>query len=129
MVQVGVMKMNVNIKDLMLIEQGGGKSAAKPKRRTGSKYGALYRDKTMNISLSINVQGKDLESALLEVDKYLDDAFMAGLKEVTVIHGRGEGILRNGIAQMLKRHTHVAGFRRGAYDEGGDGVTVVALRP
>lgn len=82
----------------------------------------------MSVPLTINVQGENLDSAVADVDKYLDDAFMAGLEEVTVIHGRGEGILKNGIAQLLRRHKHVDSFRRGAYNEGGDGVTVVRLK-
>ena len=53
---------------------------------------------------------------------------MAGLKEVTVIHGRGEGILRNGLQNMFKKHKHVESFRKGAFNEGGDGVTVVKLK-
>lgn len=80
------------------------------KRRSpagNTKYGALYRSKVMSVPLTINVQGENLDSAVADVDKYLDDAFMAGLEEVTVIHGRGEGILKNGIAQLLKRHKHV----------------------
>ncbi len=133
LVQVGIMKINVNVKDLMSIEQGSGKSAGAAarglKRRAGgAKYGSLYQSKVMSVPLTINVQGENLDSAVADVDKYLDDAFMAGLEEVTVIHGRGEGILRNGISQMLKRHKHVDSFRRGAYNEGGDGVTVVRLK-
>ena len=68
------------------------------------------------------------DEAIALLDKYLDDAFMAGLKEVTVIHGRGEGILRTGLQQMMKRHKHVKAFRKGAYNEGGDGVTIVQLK-
>lgn len=135
LVQVGIMKINANVKDLMSIEQGKGKSAGSAdkglKRRSpagNTKYGALYRSKVMSVPLTINVQGENLDSAVADVDKYLDDAFMAGLEEVTVIHGRGEGILKNGIAQLLKRHKHVDSFRRGAYNEGGDGVTVVRLK-
>jgi DNA mismatch repair protein MutS2 len=77
---------------------------------------------------SINVRGSILDDALMDVDKYLDDAYIAGLKEVTVIHGRGEGILRDGLHQMLKSHKHVSKFRKGAYNEGGDGVTVIQLK-
>ena len=64
----------------------------------------------------------------MDVDKYLDDATMAGLKEVTIIHGRGEGILRKGLQEMMRSHKHVKRFRKGNFDEGGDGVTVVTLK-
>ena len=131
-VQAGILKMNVNLKDLMLIEQGNGRSKKRntASSRSGTKggYGALYRAKTMSVPITINVQGENLDSASADVDKYLDDAFMAGLSEVTIIHGRGEGILKNGIASLLKRHKHVESFRKGAYSEGGDGVTVVTLK-
>ncbi|PWM66107.1 MAG: hypothetical protein DBX38_05885 [Eubacteriales Family XIII. Incertae Sedis bacterium] len=139
LVQVGIMKINANVKDLMSIEQGKGRSAGNAGKGSqfgasgagsgsGTGYGALYRSKVMSVPLTINVQGENLDSAVADVDKYLDDAFMAGLEEVTVIHGRGEGILKNGIAQLLRRHKHVDSFRRGAYNEGGDGVTVVRLK-
>jgi DNA mismatch repair protein MutS2 len=70
----------------------------------------------------------NLDDALADVDKYLDDAFIAGLHEVSIIHGRGAGVLRDGIRSMLKTHPHVNGFRRGDYDEGGDGVTICTLK-
>ncbi|QIB70083.1 endonuclease MutS2 [Aminipila butyrica] len=125
LVQVGLLKANVNVKNLMLIHDGGKKKKPAPGR---SKYGSMYKSKAQDISLSVNVRGKNLEDALMDVDKYLDDAYMAGLKEVTVIHGRGEGILRNGLQDMFKRHKHVEGYRKGAFNEGGDGVTVVTLK-
>ncbi|MCI8608252.1 MAG: endonuclease MutS2 [Firmicutes bacterium] len=124
-VQVGIMKVSANLKDLMLINDGTKK---KKTPRAAGQYGSLYKQKAMNISMSVNVQGESLEDACLDVDKYLDDAYMAGLKEVTVIHGRGEGILKEGIRSLLKRHKHVASYRKGGYNEGGDGVTIVKLK-
>nr|WP_315022660.1 endonuclease MutS2 [uncultured Aminipila sp.] len=124
-VQVGMLKANVNVKNLMLINDGTKKKKP-PVNRT--KYGSLYRSKAESVSLSINVRGRNLEDAVMDVDKYLDDAYMAGLKEVTIIHGRGEGILRSGLQDMFKRHKHVESFRKGAFNEGGDGVTVVKLK-
>lgn len=124
-VQVGPIKANVNISKLMLINDGSQKKKIKQKT---SSYGNMYRVKAQTASLSTNVQGQNLEEALMNVDKYLDDAFMAGLENVTIIHGRGEGILRNGIQHMLKGHKHVLTFRKGKYNEGGDGVTIVTLK-
>ena len=122
-VKIGIMKANINIKDLMFIEKEAPAKAPKT-----SKYGNLYKSKAQNISMSINVQGKNLDDATMDVDKYLDDAFMAGLKEVTVIHGRGEGILKDGLRNLFRRHKHVASYRKGKYNEGGEGVTIVTLK-
>ena len=82
----------------------------------------------MSVPMSINVVGQNLDDAEINVDKYLDDAFLAGLETVTVIHGRGAGILKNGLQKMFRYHKHVASFRSGGYKEGGDGVTVVTLK-
>lgn len=122
-VQMGILKATVNIKDIMLIDEAVRKPAPKQKN-----YSNMYRAKAMNMSPTINVRGQNLDEAVMNVDKYLDDAFMAGLKEVTVIHGRGEGVLRTGLQQMMKRHKHIKAFRKGAYNEGGDGVTIVQLK-
>ena len=124
LVKVGIMKANLSLDDLMLINDGTGKK----KSSKSSKYGQLYKVKAQNVSISINVQGESLDDAVMDVDKYLDDAYVAGLKEVTVIHGRGEGILKSGIRDMCKRHKHVASFRKGNYNEGGDGVTIVKMK-
>ncbi len=122
-VKIGIMKANINIKDLMFLEEEGQKQPTK-----GGKYGNLYKSKAQSVSISINVQGKNLDDAEYEVDKYLDDAYMAGLKEVTVIHGRGEGILKKGLSTLFRRHKHVKSFRKGNYNEGGEGVTIVTLK-
>ena len=84
--------------------------------------------KTGNISREIHVRGQSPEEALANVEKYLDDAFVAGLKEVRIVHGRGEGILRTAIRDMLKKHPHVSEFKRADYNEGGDGVTEAILK-
>lgn len=70
----------------------------------------------------------DSIEASYTTDKYLDDAYMGGLKEVVIIHGKGTGVLRNSINEMLKHHSHVKTYRLGEYGEGGTGVTVVALK-
>ena len=123
-VKVGIMKINVNINDIMLINDG----TKKKKSQGGSKYGSLYKIKAQTVSVSINVQGETLDEAIMDVDKYIDDAYIAGLKEVTIIHGRGTGALKDGLRPFLKRHKLVASFRKGAYNEGGDGVTIVKLK-
>lgn len=123
-VQVGLLKVNVKLSNLSKIQDGSKPKKAKQK----SRYGSLYGSKVQSVSISVNVRGMMLDDALMEVDKYLDDAYIAGLPEVTIIHGRGEGILREGIHQMFRSHKHVAKFRKGAYNEGGDGVTVVTLK-
>lgn len=124
LVKVGIMKANLSLDDLMLINDG----SQKKKASKSAKYGQLYKTKAQNVSISINVQGESLDDAVMDVDKYLDDAYVAGLKEVTIIHGRGEGILKSGIRDMMKRHKHVASFRKGNYNEGGDGVTIAKMK-
>lgn len=126
MVQVGIMKIKCKAADLKIIIDGTQK---KKKPKTGkTTYASMYKNKSANISISLNVQGQNLEDALDNVSKYIDDAFMAHLEEVTIIHGRGEGILKNGIQNMLKKHKQVKSFRKGNFDEGGDGVTVIKLK-
>ena len=137
-VQVGQMQLTVKLSAVAKTDPNegisGGHSTAKTRAAAwgsskGEKkgYSATLMNKASSVTSSINVVGKNLDDALMDVEKYLDDAFIGGLKEVTLIHGRGAGILRNGIRQMLKQNKHVTGFRTGNYNEGGDGVTIVSL--
>ena len=120
-VQVGIMKVNVNISNLRLDKEEKEKA-----KKTGT--GKIAKSKADNIKTSIDLRGQMLEEALLNTDKYMDDAYIAGLNEITIIHGKGTGVLRDGIKQLLKGHRHVKSFREGAYGEGGTGVTVVELK-
>ena len=124
-VQIGAMKIGVNVRDIMLIDQPAPKTAS---RKRASGYGSMYREKAQTVSTSIDVRGKNLDDALMDVEKYIDDAFMSGLGEVTIIHGRGEGILSKGIRAALRKNKNIKDYRRGAFDEGGDGVTVVKFK-
>ena len=81
-----------------------------------------------SISLSCDVRGRALDEAIQEVDLYLDNAVMAGYHEVTIVHGKGTGVLRAGIQQHLRKHPLVKSSRLGKYGEGEDGVTIVNLK-
>lgn len=123
MVQVGLLKLSVKLSDISLVAEN-----VTDKEREAKKYSRLHREKAMAVATSINVIGKNLDEAEMDVDKYLDDAFLAGLTQVQIIHGRGEGILRDGLRSMLKRHRHVASFRQATFQEGGEAITVVSLK-
>lgn len=119
MVQAGVMKLNVKLKDIRLIEE---KKAAAP---TSGKVGLGVGKQ---VGLELDVRGMLVDEANIMVDRYLDDAYNAGLSEVNIIHGKGTGALRAGVQAFLKRHPLVKGYRMGSYGEGDAGVTVVTLK-
>ena len=123
-IRLGAIKMTVNIKDLIIAESEN--AGHKDKVRT--KYGNMSFGKTKTIKTEINLIGKNLDEATDLMNKYIDDAFLAGLKTVHVIHGRGEGILRSGLRQELKRNKHVKSFRSAPYNDGGEGCTIVELK-
>lgn len=120
-VQVGIMKINVNLSNVRLIKE----------RKTSDKntnIGNIMKTKTQNIKKEIDLRGQTLEEASIELDKYLDDAYLAKLEQVIIIHGKGTGALRKGIKNFLRGHAHVKAFREGIYGEGGSGVTIVDLK-
>lgn len=120
-VQIGIMKINVPIKKLM-------KEIKKKKEAKKTGVTKLVQQKANNISQSIDLRGQTIDEAIYNIDKYLDDAFIAGLEKVNIIHGKGTGALREGIQQYLKKHHHVKSTRMGDYSEGGSGVTVVEMK-
>ncbi|MBR9649287.1 endonuclease MutS2 [Clostridium tyrobutyricum] len=118
-VQAGIMKVSAKLKDLRA-PKGISKQQKKKKREAKLNF--------KSVSSSVDLRGMDSVEASYTTDKYLDDAYMGGLKEVVIIHGKGTGVLRNSINEMLKHHSHVKTYRLGEYGEGGTGVTVVALK-
>lgn len=129
-VRMGIMPMKVNLSDLIRVEENEVKETPKKKVRgkssaSGISYGI---SKTATISTEVDVRGMMVDEANPIVDKYLDDAYLSGLKQVTIIHGKGTGALRAGITQMLRRHPHVAAHRPGTFGEGEMGVTVVTIK-
>ena len=118
-VEAGIMKINVKVNDLRKSKET---KAEKIKRK---------REVKLNISKvesRVDLRGLDAEEACYKADKYLDDAYRANLGEVTIVHGKGTGVLRKAINDMLKRHPHVKSYRLGVYGEGGDGVTIAVLK-
>ena len=121
-VQAGILKLKVNISQLRLVKQPD-----KPKPQPTSvhlKTGAMER----TVRMECDVRGMALDEAIMTVDQYLDQAILAGMGEVSIIHGKGTGVLRSGIQQHLKQHMHVASCRLGVYGEGESGVTIVTLK-
>ncbi|MFB0918878.1 MAG: endonuclease MutS2 [Clostridiaceae bacterium] len=119
MVQAGIIKLSANAADLKVTKEM--KSDIKKKKKEVSLN-------LKSVPLSIDLRGLDAEEAALRTDRYLDEASMAGLSEVTVIHGVGTGVLKRRISELLRNHPHVKKYRRGEYGEGGMGVTMVEVK-
>lgn len=121
LVQAGPMKLNVNVKDLTHPGgQGKNRQNLRPKQSAGKKVKA--------VSTELDLRGQYPEDGVALMDKYLDQAVMNNLNEVTVIHGKGTGILRQAVQTALKENRQVKSFRLGDFNEGGDGVTIVRLK-
>ena len=122
-VKIGILKVNASINDIIRIENIIDKYKEKTSysKSTFIKSDKLYSNK-------IDVRGYNTEDAIYEIDKFLDDSFIANLNEVTIVHGKGTGILRNNITDFLKKHKLVKSFSFGKLNEGGDGATVVKLK-
>lgn len=121
-VQMGIMKTGTKLSNLVILEDETKKNLMRfiPQKNTGGSVKTVKTD--------VDLRGMMLEEALMEADMFLDRASLAGLSTVTIIHGKGTGVLRSGIQDMLKKHPHVKSFRNGKYGEGENGVTVVELK-
>lgn len=124
-VQCGVMRTQTNIKNLVLIQEADITTPAAPKN---SGAGKLKMSKSLSVSTEINLLGKTVDEAIGELDKYLDDAYLAHLPSVRVVHGKGTGALRSGIHAHLKKLKYVKEFRLGEFGEGDAGVTIVTFK-
>lgn len=119
MVQAGIMKLTVKAADLLEVTE------------TRAERKATKREAKLNlrtVAMSCDVRGQDALEAEYQVDKYLDEAALAGLTEVTIIHGMGTGVLKESLWTMFRHHPHVRKYRLGEYGEGGKGVTVITLK-
>lgn len=123
-VQMGIIRSKVHLSDLELVDEPVITTPSLQK--TGA--GKIRMSKSSSISTEINLLGRTVDEAIAELDKYLDDAYIAHLKSVRVVHGKGTGALRKGIHDYLRRQKHVASFRLGEFGEGDAGVTIVEFK-
>ena len=123
-VQCGIIRSQVNVKDLVLVDE---ETITSPKLQR-SNSSKIKMSKSFSISPEINLLGKTVDEAVSLMDKYLDDAYLAHLPSVRVVHGKGTGALRNAVHSHLKRLKYVNEFRLGEYGEGDSGVTIVTFK-
>ncbi|MEG0671970.1 endonuclease MutS2 [Clostridium sp.] len=121
-VQAGIMKISVKLKDL---RKGKVTKDDKQQRKMQKREAKLN---LKSVSSSVDLRGMDSQEAIYTTDQYLDEAYLGGLCEVTIIHGNGTGVLKSSITDMLRRHPHVKSYRLGNYGEGGTGVTIAELK-
>ena len=126
-VQMGILRSQVNLKDLEKLEDElPAYSKSSSAKTSGS--GKIRMSKSSSISSELNLLGMTTDEAIVELDKYLDDAYLAHLSPVRIVHGKGTGALRKAVQQYLRRQKHVASYRLGEYGEGDAGVTIVEFK-
>ncbi len=126
-VQCGIMRMQTNVSDLVMVKEedlGSPKSHIQP--TTG--IGKIKMSKSLSVSPEINLLGKTVDEALSELDKYLDDAYLAHLPSVRIVHGKGTGALRNAVQSHLKKMKIIKEYRLGEFGEGDAGVTIATFK-
>ena len=128
-VRIGIMRTLVNLRDLELIANEGIKIDGTKIKRTKNRDGSskIKLEKSYNVNTEINLIGKTSDEALLELDKYIDDAYIAHIPVVRIIHGRGTGALKNAVNKFCRKSKVIKEYRPGDFTEGGDGVTVATL--
>ena len=126
-VQVGVMKTKIDHKKLRLVEKQPDNKKPSTKKGTVSTKGIESR-MTRRVQSELDIRGYASDDGVYEVDNFIDSAVMSGITLVTIIHGKGTGVLKNAVRSHLKRNPHVKSSRPGLYGEGEDGVTIVELK-
>ena len=124
-VQMGIMRSKVHISDLAILQDDPVITAPHMQR---TQTGKIKMSKSASVGVEINLLGKTVDEAVAELDKYLDDAYLAHLPSVRIVHGKGTGALRKGVHQYLRRQKHVKSFRLGEFGEGDAGVTIVEFK-
>ena len=119
-VQAGILRYQTNIRDLVLVNE----DATPTVHNTKTGAGKLKMAKSLSVSPEINLIGKTVDEALMELDKYLDDAYLAHLKTVRIVHGKGTGALRKAVQNHLKKQKYVKSYHLGEFGEGDAGVTI-----
>lgn len=127
-VQMGILRSKVNISDLELLQENSVNGPGLEARRKGSGSSNIKMSKSFGISPEINVLGMTVDEAVAQLDKYLDDAYIAHLPQVRIVHGKGTGALRAGIHKHLKRLKYIKEFHLGGFGEGDAGVTIVVFK-
>ena len=124
-VQMGILRSLVNINDLILLEED---SAPTSKKYNKTGAGKIKMSKSASISTEINLIGKTTDEAISLLDKYLDDAYLAHLPSVRIVHGKGTGALRNAVQAHLRRQKYIKSFHLGEFGEGDAGVTIAEFK-
>lgn len=123
-VQAGILRYQTNIRDLILVNDDA--TPAVHNTKTGA--GKLKMSKSLSVSPEINLIGKTVDEALMELDKYLDDAYLAHLKSVRIVHGKGTGALRNAVHGYLKKSKYIKNYHLAEFGEGDAGVTIAEFK-
>jgi DNA mismatch repair protein MutS2 len=124
-VQMGILRSLVNINDLILLEEDAAPGTKKFQKTSAGK---IKMSKSASVSTEINLIGKTTDEAIPLLDKYLDDAYLAHLPSVRIVHGKGTGALRNAVQAHLKRLKYVKSFHLGEFGEGDAGVTIAEFK-
>lgn len=124
-VQMGIMRSKIHISDLALLQEDAVITAPNMQK---TNTGKIKMSKSASVGIEINLLGKTVDEAIAELDKYLDDAYLAHMPSVRIVHGKGTGALRKGVHNYLRRVKYISSFRLGEFGEGDAGVTIVEFK-
>ncbi len=118
LIQIGIIKMKAEVSEIEVVE----------KKKKEKQVNITGISRNIDVKPELDVRGKNVEEAMIEIDRYLDEVFLQGYGQVSIIHGKGTGALRSGLQDFLRKHSHVKKTRAGQFGEGGIGVTIVELK-